>query len=276
MTTETLKPEVGTTADLARFDVATAEVQGALAILAEIPTPTDPASRQKLYNALADAAKMKAVIDKRRLELTAPLRERVEAINAYAQDQLIKPMEAKIAERKKEILAYDAEQERLKQVELARIRAEQEAERKKAEEVARKLREEAEAEARRIAEEERKKREAEAEKLKGIARVKALKEAEERERIAKEAAAKAAAEAESKAAIEASVTQAELRNQAEDLEAKKSKGAGKVWAWEVVDIANVPREFLVIDPAAVTAQVRAGTRDIFGIRIFQKDSLALR
>ena len=261
MTTETLKPEVGTTADLARFDVATAEVQGALAILAEIPTPTDPASRQKLYNALADAAKMKAVIDKRRLELTAPLRERVEAINAYAQDQLIKPMEAKIAERKKEILAYDAEQE---------------AERKKAEEVARKLREEAEAEARRIAEEERKKREAEAEKLKGIARVKALKEAEERERIAKEAAAKAAAEAESKAAIEASVTQAELRNQAEDLEAKKSKGAGKVWAWEVVDIANVPREFLVIDPAAVTAQVRAGTRDIFGIRIFQKDSLALR
>jgi len=46
--------------------------------------------------------------------------------------------------------------------------------------------------------------------------------------------------------------------------------------WELEDITRVPAEFLILDKVAVGKQVRAGRRNIPGIRIWMEDSLAVR
>ena len=46
-----------------------------------------------------------------------------------------------------------------------------------------------------------------------------------------------------------------------------------IWTWELEDVAKVPAKFLAVDAGAVTRSVRAGERDIPGIRIFQKSIL---
>jgi len=40
------------------------------------------------------------------------------------------------------------------------------------------------------------------------------------------------------------------------------------WTWELEDINQVPREYMILDRAAVTRRVKAGERKITGIRIF--------
>lgn len=50
----------------------------------------------------------------------------------------------------------------------------------------------------------------------------------------------------------------------------------KIWDFEPVDLRLVPVEFLALDEARVRAAVRAGTRDIPGIRIYQRDTLAVK
>lgn len=40
------------------------------------------------------------------------------------------------------------------------------------------------------------------------------------------------------------------------------------WTWSLIDIGAVPREYLIVDDAKVSAAVRAGERNIPGIRIF--------
>lgn len=52
--------------------------------------------------------------------------------------------------------------------------------------------------------------------------------------------------------------------------------ARKDWTHEVVDLNKVPRKYLVLSPAAVNADIRAGVRDIEGLRIFEKVSSSFR
>ena len=52
--------------------------------------------------------------------------------------------------------------------------------------------------------------------------------------------------------------------------------AKKVWAWQVVDEKKIPREWFSLDEKKVNAAVRGGLREIPGIKIFQKESLAVR
>jgi hypothetical protein len=49
-----------------------------------------------------------------------------------------------------------------------------------------------------------------------------------------------------------------------------------VWKWEVVDLAQVPRSFLQLNEALITASVKAGLRDIPGIRIFSEQVPVVR
>lgn len=49
----------------------------------------------------------------------------------------------------------------------------------------------------------------------------------------------------------------------------------KVWDFEVEDYAAIPREFFSFDEKKVRLAIRAGQRDIAGLRIFQKDQLAV-
>lgn len=50
----------------------------------------------------------------------------------------------------------------------------------------------------------------------------------------------------------------------------------KIWTFEVVDVAKVPAEYVEVKSTAVNAAIRAGVREIPGLRIFEKDSIAVR
>ena len=52
-------------------------------------------------------------------------------------------------------------------------------------------------------------------------------------------------------------------------------GVRTSWDFEVEDMGKVPAEYLTIDLKAVAAAVKSGVRDIPGIRVFEKTSLAV-
>lgn len=54
-----------------------------------------------------------------------------------------------------------------------------------------------------------------------------------------------------------------------------SVGVRLIWDFEVEDLALVPPEYFVLDESRVRAAVRSGVRDIAGVRIFQKEQLAV-
>ena len=49
-----------------------------------------------------------------------------------------------------------------------------------------------------------------------------------------------------------------------------------VWKWEIADETKIPREYLMIDEKKLNAVVRAGIRQIEGVRIFKTQELAVR
>jgi hypothetical protein len=49
----------------------------------------------------------------------------------------------------------------------------------------------------------------------------------------------------------------------------------KVWAFEITAPADVPREYLTVDEKKIREAVRAGVREIPGVRIYQDDQLAV-
>lgn len=49
----------------------------------------------------------------------------------------------------------------------------------------------------------------------------------------------------------------------------------KVWTFEIEDISKVPVQFLQVNTVAVTTAMRAGERNIPGIKIFQKETMAV-
>lgn len=49
-----------------------------------------------------------------------------------------------------------------------------------------------------------------------------------------------------------------------------------VWDFEIIDKAQIPLEFLKVDEVAIRNAIRAGQREINGVKIFQKPQLSLR
>lgn len=49
-----------------------------------------------------------------------------------------------------------------------------------------------------------------------------------------------------------------------------------VWDFEIIDKAQIPLEFLNVDETAIRNAIRAGQREINGVKIFQKPQLSLR
>lgn len=48
-----------------------------------------------------------------------------------------------------------------------------------------------------------------------------------------------------------------------------------IWSYEVEDEKKVPREYLQINPSAISTAVRNGVREIAGVKIFEKPSIAV-
>lgn len=60
---------------------------------------------------------------------------------------------------------------------------------------------------------------------------------------------------------------------------KTTPGTGytqKRWTYDVTEIDKIPRHFLRLDEGAVTRAIRAGVREIPGLKIYQKSAVALR
>lgn len=116
---------------------------------------------------------------------------------------------------------------------------------------------------RRVAEEERRRRE------------------EEARRAAEEAAKKEAAvetKDELDEAIEAHAEAAKAQKAAEAPPQELARARGEygavattrtVWMHEVTDATKIPREYLIVNDAAIKAAIKAGVREIAGIRIYE-------
>lgn len=52
--------------------------------------------------------------------------------------------------------------------------------------------------------------------------------------------------------------------------------ARKVWKWKVVNAAQVPEQYKVVDSVAVNTAVRSGERAIPGLDIYEEEQLAVR
>ncbi|MCK4778366.1 MAG: hypothetical protein KAS39_08285 [Actinomycetia bacterium] len=49
----------------------------------------------------------------------------------------------------------------------------------------------------------------------------------------------------------------------------------KVWTYAIVDITKVPEEFMIVDDLNVKRSIRAGERNIPGLRIYQDEKLSI-
>ena len=55
-----------------------------------------------------------------------------------------------------------------------------------------------------------------------------------------------------------------------------STSVRKTWTYEVVDQKIVPKAYLMLDDGLINLAIKDGTRKIKGLRIYQKESLAVR
>lgn len=50
----------------------------------------------------------------------------------------------------------------------------------------------------------------------------------------------------------------------------------EVWKWDLVDESQVPQKYYSVDPAKIEAAVKAGEREIPGVRIYKEARVAVR
>ena len=55
-----------------------------------------------------------------------------------------------------------------------------------------------------------------------------------------------------------------------------TEGVRNVWTFEVQNVDNVPREYLMLDEKKVRQAIRSGERHIPGLMIFQKQQTVYR
>lgn len=203
-------------------------------------------------------------LEAQRVSMTKPLDETKKRILDWFRDPLQYLADAEAA-IKRAISAYDAEQRRLQQ----------EAERAAAE-AARKERERMEAEAAKAEQAAREKREREEAKARALEAQGRAAEAEAKRKAAEEAEAARMREAEAKRAAAASMPAAPVVH----FEQPKVAGVSsrQVWKFEIVDGAQIPREYMVPDEKAIGAVVRAlGERaNIPGVRVYAETVISSR
>lgn len=226
---------------LQKFDQLKAVVTTAVQPIMALKVSNDEASKNALTAGREVKAYLKQVEDLRK-ELVAPLKEQAKRIDAYAK-QIAEPLERAEGHVKKELAQWELELDRRRREEL-----------RKAEEA----RAKAEAEARLRADEERK-----ANELASI--FDESPEAEQKQAVI-----------EVEAKREMVAIRQDHKATVNSINEMKVPGARKVWTFTIESLADVPREFLVLDEKAVRSAINGGRREIPGLSIFQDTRIALK
>jgi hypothetical protein len=260
--TELIAPDVDArTAEIER-QVAEAKSQ---AEAIEVRTPAEADNAAALLQQIA--ARRKAA-ERERTELKAPILEAGRRIDQKFKEAMA-PYDVADKIVREKVGTYNAEQERIRAEEEARLEAERQDRERKARE-AREAQEAVE-----CAKREQAQREArEAEKL--AAEANDAEEAEAAEALAEEARIAAEEAATAEAAI-ASLPEVQLPKATVAAPAKPAGvSTRKVWKHRIVDPSAVPREYLMIDEKGIRSAVREGVREIPGVVIEQVDEMAVR
>lgn len=104
--------------------------------------------------------------------------------------------------------------------------------------------------------------------LKGMLANYQVRQREEQERLLKEAASEQVDH------IDAQILIMEAAQQA--VPAVSGVSLREVWKWDLEDSLKVPIEYYSIDPAKIEAAVKAGVREIPGVRIYKDTRIAVR
>lgn len=237
---------------------------------------TDFASSQAAIDAGNQVKAFQKQVEKVRKELVGPLKDRAKMIDAYAKS-ISDPLDRAEEHIKMQIARFEDSQ--------ARIRAQKQRE---ADEARQKAEKEAHAkrmEAARAIEEERKAalRELEAEAAMGDQAAALFGDdepapdpAEARRRIDGEAEL-ARIQAQERLELEQIERDNEHKAKTWDIANEKVKGTRKDWKCELIDITQVPKEYLTVtlNEAAVLAMVRANPEiQIPGVRTYQKTTVS--
>lgn len=78
------------------------------------------------------------------------------------------------------------------------------------------------------------------------------------------------------AAKVAAVQAAPIAKTTRDADTGAAATVRKTWAFKVVDLAQVPRSYFVLDESLVREAIRQGVRQIPGLEIFEQESLSVR
>lgn len=211
---------------------------------------TDFQTSASAINAAKAVKEYQKKVEAKRKELVGPLNDQVKLINEYAKS-VAAPLENAELHLKKQLTAFELEQEKIRRAEFER------------------------------AEEERKKREAEL----------LAKQEEERKNLASDSdAADVFGSEPEDVAPEIKAEELELKQLHERVKATQEakdreypiknmgiKNARKQWKCEAIDLTKVPREFLTIslNSAAVLAAARGGMTDIPGVKLWQETTIAI-
>ena len=195
-------------------------------------------------DALSTAKKVKEFIKKvesTRVEMVSPLNEEVKRINAYAK-QISAPLLEAETHIKKQLLSWELKLEAIRKEEAAKLEAARVA---------------AEAEARQKLIEQQ-------EEAATMAMFMDQKEIARNAIVAEAEASREIVDINKNAAIEMKT-----------IASSKVAGVTRRWTFEVSDVSQVPREFLMVDEVAVRKAMNAGAREIPGIQIFQQAGISI-
>lgn len=197
----------------------------------------DEASQLVATGMLKDIKGLLVQIDDQRTLIVKPHNDYVKRVNTYAKDISEQLVRAETS-LKGELRARAAELERVRMEEQKR------------------------AEAERLQREKEIREKAEAEKAAAANDFDALLAPPEQV-AEKEAVREVAVERELKAAAEQHAATSKT------IASMKVAGTRKVWKFEITDVSQIPREYLVVDESAIRKAMMAGVRDIAGVRIFE-------
>lgn len=259
--------------DLAQFDSLKADVSIFVAPIKSLKVSDFKSSAEAIEAGKQVKALAKQVEDKRKA-LVGPLNEQVKLVNSYAKD-ILSPLEAAETHIKIELNRFAEEQEKIKQEEHRRAEEHRLAQERKAEEDRQRIA--SEQEAKKQAElKDLEVAQAEAEQMFGVSEDSAetaaqlrseIEERNERERLENEA----------RLDREQAIRQVQSRQVTFDINQNQIKNTRKNWKVQVVDINQVPKEFIIMElnQAMALAAARAGNTNIPGLKFTQEISVSL-